>query len=92
MVGRRFNQPVGSVMGAATFWLMQPGTSWQCRACLQRCEGGTCCLQLFQRFDKGLVVKYVCLGCAEKLLEDAMDKVKLLKQHGPDGYMLFKEA
>jgi hypothetical protein len=92
-----FNMPIGRVTGRAVFWLQMKGTDWFCSACRKQSPKNSLLFECRIPVPKDNnpsegVRRYLCLDCAEKLLEDALTKVQTAKNIGPEGLRMFEEA
>lgn len=98
---RRFNRPIGRVGGVPAFWMHQSiAVDWRCRMCNALMPKGSVTFEVFvgrksaTQTPAGMVYKqegaksFLCLECAEKMLEDAIERVRLVKERGPDAYDL----
>ena len=105
MVARRLNKPVVKVGFYPVFWFNQVQRSeWNCRMCLERFHSVDSVA--FEVLVRGAAPKanprppgdgapgiklFLCITCAEKLLQDALEKVQRVRAYGPDAHQ-FMEA
>jgi hypothetical protein len=91
MVTRKFNRPLCHVRSSPLFWLHRVGVEWSCRKCGARTKDSVS-FEVHHKLSSGsggqgtVLKSFLCLSCAEQLLEEALSKVKLCRSKGPDGY------
>jgi len=103
MVDRHFNRPAWKSKGLPVFWLREfRQARWLCHECGLRQESGVVAFEFWVRFVRGktsdgekdvekFVKRFFCLGCAEKMLSEVLEKVQLLKLRGVVGFRLLEE-
>lgn len=98
MVERKkaLNKPCFKINAFPVLWLHEVKSSeWFCRNCSKPQKGGNVAFEILARFarkgepgkeiDKPIRL-YLCMDCAELLLDTALDKVRLCKRFGADGF------
>jgi len=100
MVERRFNKPLAKIGNIPIFWMQQMLTStWSCAACHTQQPKRSLVFEITTRFARaripgaakdGVQKKYICLNCAENMLDETLDKVRLARKHGPQGFKLIE--
>jgi len=101
MVGRKLNKPTYKVRSYPLFWLQEYQKSkWFCKKCGLEQSEGSIVFEMYVRFarkdaessiDKPVKL-FLCLTCAEDALQTTLDKVRLAKNVGAQGYKLFDEV
>lgn len=103
MVVRKLNKPTFKIGQYPTFWLQEMQKSeWFCRGCSplnSTQKAGTVAFEMYVRYAKKNAKSkdepirlYLCMNCAEEMLETSLDKVRLVKQHGAVGFKMFDEV
>ena len=101
MVDRKFNRPVCKIMRVPLFWLKEmPRAEWDCHRCRNRMQKGNVCFEATVRFASKIdenkwiekpIKHYFCLDCALILLDEAKEKVSLVKNLGTEAFKLMEE-
>lgn len=90
MVVRKLNKPLGRIGGLPVFWMRQVlGGQWVCRQCHVGQVNGVA-VEVHAGKDGGK--QYVCVPCAVLLLEDALGRIRLCEQVGPEMYALMDDV
>lgn len=101
MVERALNIPGAKIGNSPVSWLREhPRTVWFCSLCHKEMPKGSFCYERtvhVQRQEQGkpLTVqsrKYLCLSCADVMLNEELEKVGIIAIHGSGGYKLFKNT
>jgi hypothetical protein len=95
MVSRKLNKPVFKIHQYPVFWVREIlASEWHCHNCYRVMEKGTVAFEVIVRFarkdanaEKDIPLKkYICLSCAEKMLEESLEVVKIIKVQGVESY------
>jgi hypothetical protein len=100
MVQRRLNRPAFKVRNSPIFWLKELKTSkWPCKMCYEEQPPSVCFEVVYRNAKKGekgntsdAKKLFLCMKCAEEMLQTSLDKVRIIKEHGVDGLSLFEDV
>lgn len=104
MVARKLNKPAAWLSRMPVFWLHEVVASeWFCRECRMKQEKGSVAFEVWmRRARKGVAGKrmpmedevmktYICMACAAKMLDQALDRVNLVRNLGKEALRMFEE-
>ncbi len=99
MVNRKLNRPAYKVRNIPIFWLHEVMTSkWRCRSCFEEQPPSICFEVMYRDARKGEKGKssdarklFLCMSCAEDMLQTTLNKVSIVKKHGKEGLNLFED-
>lgn len=104
MIKRKFNKSVASINRDPIYWFREVGVPWNCRQCGAQQPKGSVSFELVSRqitttnIPKDSVLRdlakkhFLCLSCAEQLIEKTLDRIRLMKSNGPEGYDLVMDV
>lgn len=93
MVRRRLNSPLLKVKGFNRDWIKEVGSQWVCGECNSVFQKNSIAIELHlqNRNEQGYRRLYVCPDCALKIYEDGSDKIRLAKNQGAQGFIMFND-
>lgn len=100
MVRRKLNRPAYKVRNTPIFWLNEMlRSNWTCKCCYEEQPPSVCFEVIYRVAKKGAKGEssdarklFLCMKCAEDMLQTSLSKVKIIKEHGVDGLSLFEDV
>ena len=74
-------------------WIKEVGSYWVCQHCSHKFEKDTIAIELHLQTsnETGYRKIYACPNCALKIYEEGVDKIKIAKARGADGFLMFRD-
>lgn len=101
MVRRAFNRHIGKLVEGNKeyyfWWLKYVVHEFTCRSCRQKLRDAVVMDISVPIKSEGKMMPYpsvkktICIDCAEKLMEGALERIRICKLSGPDSLRLFDD-